>query len=73
MKHLRDDITLNPKWKEKQMDRLLGFEILTRTIQANYAPLGDCELFDKTGVHTKVAHNVITTIRNHFHANGRKV
>ncbi len=69
----RDDITLNPQWKAKQLDRLLGFEILTRTLHACYHPMEPDELFDKTGAHTKFPHEIIANLRTHFNANGRKV
>lgn len=72
MKTSEPDITLDPGWQADQMDRLLGFEILTRTLSARYQPLEPEELADKVGSHKGLAHLIVQSVQQKLNANGRK-
>jgi hypothetical protein len=58
-----EHITLNPAWLDDQMDRFLGFEILTRTLQAKYQPLEPEALADKIGADKGIAYRVIRNLQ----------
>ncbi len=71
MKHSEGDITLNPVWQAEQMDRLLGFEILTRTLTAQYQPISPELLADKIGAHKGLAFTIVQNLQRKFNANQR--
>lgn len=62
------DVTLDPKWQAEQMDRLLGFEILTRTLTAQYQPMSPELLADKIGAHKGLAFTIIQNLQRKFNA-----
>lgn len=45
------DITTNRMWLAEQVDRLLGFEVLTKAISGNPSPMPPSLLADKIGVY----------------------
>jgi hypothetical protein len=59
-------ITLDPVWLGSQMDRFLGFEILTRTLSATYQPMAPERLADKIGADKGIAHKIIKDIQRHL-------
>ena len=63
MKHSASDPTLDPEWQAEQMDRLLGFEILTRTLNATYQPLDPELLADKIGANKGFPFKVLQNIK----------
>ncbi len=63
MKHSERDCTLDPLWLEEQMDRLLGFEILQRTLNASYQPMAPELLSDKIGADKGVTHKIVKSIQ----------
>jgi len=69
MKSLDGDITLSPAWQAEQMDRLLGFEILTRTLTAQYQPISPELLADKIGAHKGVAYTIVQNLQRKLNAN----
>ncbi len=62
MKTLEPDITTDPTWLEEQADRLLGFEILHRTLSATYQPMPPELLADKIGADKGYSFKVIKGI-----------
>ena len=72
MKSSDGDITLNPEWQSEQMDRLLGFEILTRSLNAQYQPISPEVLADKIGAHKGYAYTIVQSIQRKLNANQRK-
>ena len=63
MQNSEDDPTSNREWLDEQVDRLLGFEILHRTIHAQYQPLEATVLSDKTGLDRNAAKRIINNLR----------
>lgn len=63
MQNSEDDPTSNREWLDEQVDRLLGFEILHRTIHAQYQPLEATALSDKTGLDRNAAKRIINNLR----------
>jgi hypothetical protein len=57
------DPTLNPAWQAEQMDRLLGFEILTRTLSACYQPMAPELLADKVGANKSFSNKIIVGLQ----------
>jgi hypothetical protein len=72
MKRSESDITLNPEWQAEQMDRLLGFEILTRALQARYHPVPPELLADKVGANKGFANNIIVKIQRRLRPNEKR-
>ena len=68
MKSSDGDITLNPEWQAEQMDRLLGFEILTRSLTAQYQPMSPELLADKIGAHKGIAFTIIQNLQRKLNA-----
>lgn len=64
MKHLAVDPTLDPEWQAEQMDRLLGFEILTRTLRACYQPLEPEVLADKIGANKGFTFKLLQNVKS---------
>lgn len=62
------DLTTDPVWQAEQMDRLLGFEILTRTLAAKYQPIEPEVLADKIGAHKGLSHLIIQGLRLRLNA-----
>ena len=69
MRRSESDITLSPEWQAEQMDRLLGFEILTRTLTAQYQPINPELLADKIGAHKGVAYTIVQNLQRKLNAN----
>lgn len=61
--HSPNDKSLDPEWQAEQTDRLLGFEILTRTLAARYQPLSPQELSEKIAANKNYSYSVIQSIR----------
>lgn len=60
------DITTNRIWLAEQVDRLLGFEVLTKAISGNPDPVPHTLLADKIGTHLNYPRAVMTgVIRKH--------
>ena len=59
MKRAEPHQTMQPAWLNEQMDRFLGFEILTRTLRARYQPIEPESLADKIGADKGITHKVI--------------
>jgi hypothetical protein len=53
------DITTNGIWLSEQVDRLLGFEMLTKAISCNPRPMPPSILADKIGTYKGYPHAVI--------------
>jgi hypothetical protein len=62
------DCTLDPVWLADQQDRLLGFEILTRTLKASYQPIAPEVLSDKIGADKGLTHKIVKEIQRHLDA-----
>lgn len=71
MKSSESDITLDPQWQAEQMDRLLGFEILTRSLNAQYQPISPELLSDKIGAHKGFAYTIVQNLQRKLNANQR--
>ena len=56
------DITTDTEWCYEQMDRLLGFEILTKAISGNPTPMPPSILADKIGTHKCFPHAILLDI-----------
>lgn len=67
MKPLLDDPTDNKQWLDAQIDRLLAFELLNRTLHARYQPLQATLLADKTGLNRSAANKIINLLRTTIH------
>jgi hypothetical protein len=63
MKPSPNDPTLDPGWQAEQTDRLLGFEILTRTLSAKYQPISPQELSDRIAANKNFSYSIIQSIR----------
>ena len=67
MKHsLHNDITTSLDWQGEQIDRLLGFEILTRTLRAQYQPIDPAHLADKVGLDKGSAFRIVQQIQRNY-------
>ena len=68
----QQDLTLDEKFIEEQIDRLLGWEILQRYCnnQENL-PMKPLDLCDKIGVNKGYVHQVIIIARNKLNAERR--
>jgi hypothetical protein len=71
MQNSEDDPTSNREWLAEQVDRLLGFEILHRSIHATYQPLEATALSDKTGIDRNAAKRIINNLRKTLHDHRR--
>jgi len=60
------DPTLDFKWQAEHMDRLLGFEILTRTLNACYQPVSPGRLADKVGANKSFSNKIIIGLQRKF-------
>lgn len=69
MKCLEFDITLDPKWQDEQVDRLLGFEILQRMLHAKYQPIEAAVLADKVAIDKGAAYRIIRSIEQNLNGN----
>ena len=69
MKCLESDITLDPKWQDEQVDRLLGFEILQRMLHAEYQPIEAAILADKDAIDKGAAYRIIRSIEQNLNGN----
>lgn len=58
-----DDITSDAKWLEEQTDRLIAFELLQRSLHAEYAPITDSDLAGKIGVDNGTSDRIIAAIK----------
>ena len=56
------DITNNPEWIAEQVDRLLGFEVLTKLLTADPRPIPPGSLADKIGVYKGYSHSILSDI-----------
>lgn len=59
---LSQDITTNPEWLSEQIDRLLGFECLIKTLYADPTPIPPALLADKIGVNKGYPNSIISNI-----------
>lgn len=66
------DPTLDPKWQEEHTDRLLGFEILTRTLHAAYQPMAPEILADKVGANKSFSNKIIIGLKRKLLNNNEK-
>lgn len=57
------DYTNNPEWIEAQMDRLIGFELLCRSLKAQYQPIEPERLADKIGIDKGISHRIANSIK----------
>lgn len=62
------DPSTDPVWLAEQMDRLLGFEVLTRTLRAQYQEMKPEVLADKIGAHKGIAYSITESIKAKLHA-----
>lgn len=69
MKCLESDITLDSKWQDEQVDRLLGFEILQRMLHAEYQPIEAAVLADKVAIDKGAAYRIIRSIEQNLNGN----
>lgn len=60
---LSPDITLNPQWEAEQVDRLVGFEILRRAVDARYQPVNPADLADRVAVDKGYPNRIIEKLR----------
>ena len=67
MQNSEDDPTSNQEWLNEQIDRLLGFEILHRSVSAAYQPLEVTTLCDLTGINRNASKRIIDTLRKNLH------
>jgi hypothetical protein len=63
---LDNDVTTSRAWQEEQIDRLLGFEILSRTLRAQYQPIDPAVLADKVGLDKGTAFRIVQQIKQHI-------
>lgn len=61
MRHSRATTT-SERWIGEQMDRLLGFEMLTKALSGNPSPMPPSILADKIGTHKCYPHSVLMDI-----------
>lgn len=57
------DITESPVWMAEQVDRLLGFEVLTKLVTSDPRPIPPGSLADKIGVYKGYSHTILSEIR----------
>lgn len=69
MKCLESDITLDPKWQNDQIDRLLGFEILLHILHAEYQPIDAAVLADKVAIDKGLAYRITRSINQNLNGN----
>jgi hypothetical protein len=62
MKHLEADTTMDAAWQAENMDRLLGFEILSRTLRATFQPMAPELLADKVGMDKGMSFKMVKEI-----------
>ncbi len=60
------DITTSREWQEEQIDRLLGFEILSRSLRAQYQPIDPAILADKIGLDKGTAFRIVQQIKQNL-------
>lgn len=60
------DPSLCPEWQAEQVDRLLGFEILTRALSACYQPVSPERLGDKLGVGKGFSNRIIVDVKRRY-------
>ena len=58
-----DDITSDAKWVTEQQDRLIAFELLQRSLHAEYAPISDSDLAGKIGVDNGTTDRIIASLK----------
>jgi hypothetical protein len=61
--HSPNDKSLDPEWQAEQTDRLLGFEILTRTLTARYQPISPQDLSEKIAANKNYSYSILQSIR----------
>lgn len=69
MQTLEADITLDPLWLAQNTDRLLAFEVLHRTLTAQYQPMNPGDLADKVGVDKGFSYEVLKAAIRSIDAN----
>lgn len=57
------DITEDEAWVEEQTDRLIAWELLQRSLHAQYAPMESAELADKIGSDKGLSYRIIDHIQ----------
>lgn len=57
------DPTLDPKWINENLDRMLGYEILQRSIRAEYHEMNPVQLEDAVGADYGLYARIIKKIR----------
>ena len=57
------DKTDDPAWMEKQTDRLIAWELLQRSLHAQYAPIESAELADKIGSDKGLTYRIIDRLQ----------
>lgn len=57
------DITADPVWQKEQVDRLLGWELLRRSLLCEMHGMEIQELCDRIGVNKGYVHKVLTSAR----------
>lgn len=60
------DLSLCPEWQAEQMDRLLGFEILTRALAGCYQPVPPELLADKVGAGKGFSNRIIVDVKRRY-------
>lgn len=60
------DPTMDRAWQEEQTDRLLGHEILSRALRAEFQPMDAERLSDKIGLDKGVAFRVVQSIQKNL-------
>ena len=58
--------TLDPAWRGQHTDRLLAFEILSRSLRACYHPIDPEKLGEKIGQDKGAVHQIVTKLRSHY-------
>lgn len=58
--------SLCPEWQAEQMDRLLGFEILTRALAGCYQPMAPELLADKVGAGKGFSNRIILDVKRRY-------
>ena len=62
------DITTNEVWIGKQIDRILGWEILKKNINRDFRPIKPKDLCDKMGVCDQYVYQVMQSVKNKINA-----
>ena len=65
---LEPDPSADPVWLGEQMDRLLGYEILVRSLRAEYQEMKPEVLADKIGAHKGISYAITESIKAKLHA-----